>query len=220
MHDRIKKSNYDRLEFIMKEGQTYLAPAGGDREPKVNGIRRWEQAFRVYAAIYSKANPHRAAEIWHYIHVINTAASNYIWENVAYYDFTFCQMMAKNPHRSWAKLFGQVWNLAMCNPIDRDRNRQNYQGGSGNVTNKQKSHSSKQPCWKFNKNIPCDPNCDFDHKCSYCGSYMHSMLNCHKLHGKKNHNNQSKTSYGSGGSGNSNNNNNNNNVGNKTYTKN
>ena len=61
MHDRIKKSNYDRLEFIMKEGQTYLAPAGGDREPKVNGIWRWEQAFRVYAAIYSKANPHRAA---------------------------------------------------------------------------------------------------------------------------------------------------------------
>ena len=67
----------------------YLTPVS-DREGKISGLRKWEQAFRVYAAIYSKANPCRAAEIWQYLHVINTAAASYTWDNVAYYDYTFC----------------------------------------------------------------------------------------------------------------------------------
>ena len=40
----------------------------------------------MYAAIYSEANPHRAAEIWQYMHVINTAAAAFIWDNVPSYD--------------------------------------------------------------------------------------------------------------------------------------
>ena len=209
IRNQVKWRDYDRLEFITHEGQTYLAPAGGDREPKVNGIRRWDQAFRVYVAIYSKANPHHAAEIWQYIHVINTAASNYIWENVAYYDFTFRQMMGKNPNRSWAKLFGQLWNLAMCNLIDRNRqNYQNYQGTNPGSVSKQGSNrqtTGKRPCWKFNKNLPCEPNCDFECKYSYCGSYTHSVLNCYKLHGKKKDNQHG--GHANGCNQNSNNNN-------------
>ena len=76
-----------KLEFYHHDGHTYLAPP--EREFKINNVRKWEQAFRVYVTIYSKANPHRAAEIWQYVYVINTAASSYVWENVAFYDFTF-----------------------------------------------------------------------------------------------------------------------------------
>ena len=87
--DHFKKCSSDEhLEFMMHEGQTFLAPVH-DKEGRIFGLRKWEQAFRVYAAIYSKANPHRSSEIWQYIHTINTAASSYAWENVAYYDFTF-----------------------------------------------------------------------------------------------------------------------------------
>ena len=111
--DRYRQRDDERLEFVNKEGHTFLAPVS-DREPKINGIRRWEQAFRIYAAIYSKANPERSAEIWQYVYTINSAASNYIWENVAYYDFTFRQMMGLHPRRSWAKIFNQLWNMALC----------------------------------------------------------------------------------------------------------
>ena len=97
-----RRDSEDRFEFVTREGHTYLAPAQ-DREPKINGIRRWEQAFQMYAAIYSKVNPSHAAEIWQYVHTINTAASNFVWENVAYYDYIFWQMMGQNPYWSWAK---------------------------------------------------------------------------------------------------------------------
>ena len=111
-----------------------------DCDGKINGIHKWEQAFRVYAAIFSRANPHRAAEIWHYVHTINTAASCYIWDNVLYYNFTFRQMMNLNPGRSWAKIFNQLWNLAMTTPIQRNNsyggNYNGQQQGSGHFKSK------------------------------------------------------------------------------------
>ena len=59
---------------------------------------------------------------------------------------------------------------------------QNYQNGSSGP---KKGGNKKQPCWKFNKNLPCSPKCDFDHKCSYCGVFGHSVINCEKLAAKK-----------------------------------
>ena len=91
----------NKMELVNKNGLTYFVPMN-DRE-KINSVRKWEQAFRVYAAIYSQANLHRSPEIWQYIHVINMTASAFIWENVASYDFTFRQLMSAYPHCSWAK---------------------------------------------------------------------------------------------------------------------
>ena len=110
-------SNEQRMQFINKNGASYWIPA--ERETHITGVRRWDQAFRIYAAIYCKANPSRATEIWQYIHVINTAATTYSWENVSYYDITFRHMMAQKPTRSWDKIYNQLWNLAMCDPISR-----------------------------------------------------------------------------------------------------
>ena len=53
-----------------------------DRKNKITSVRWWEQVFRVDAAIYNHANPHRSAEICQYVFVINSAASTYTWENV------------------------------------------------------------------------------------------------------------------------------------------
>ena len=107
-----------RIQLIQHEGETYLAPAS-DRDIKINGICRWEQAFRVYAMIYCQANPTRSAEIWQYVHVINSAAAFYVWDNVAEYDSVFRQLMAQNPQRSWAKICTQMWNLALCEPLKK-----------------------------------------------------------------------------------------------------
>ena len=67
---------------------------------KIGNIKRWDQAFRVYAAIYTHANPERASEIWQYIYVIHTAASSNPWDNVYFYDVNFHELMASKPWRS------------------------------------------------------------------------------------------------------------------------
>ena len=110
-----------RMEWVSKEGMTYLSPVV-DRDSKITGIRKWEQAFRVYAAIYCNANPARSGEIWQYIYVINSAASSFHWDNVAYYDYTFRQMMSDRPQRKWSKTYLQLYQLAMRDPINKSSN--------------------------------------------------------------------------------------------------
>ena len=114
---------------------TFLAPAK-DRDSQINGIRRWEQAFRIYAAIYCSANPTRSGEIWQYIHTINSAASTYQWDSVQYYDSVFRQMMAERPGRSWSKTYYQLWQLAL-----KDHLPKNNQGGNSFATGNHASTS-------------------------------------------------------------------------------
>ena len=89
----------ERLQqFVTKGGFTYWAPP--ERENKIASVRKWEQAFRVFAAIYCQANPGRSVEIWQYVHTINSASVSFAWENVYYYDITFRQMISEKPQRS------------------------------------------------------------------------------------------------------------------------
>ena len=101
-----------KTELIFREGRPVIVPHV-DKSRSITGVRKWEQAFRVYAVIYSQANPGRAAEIWQYVFTINSVASTYTWENVAEYDYSFRQMMSKNPRRSWSKIYTQMWNLCL-----------------------------------------------------------------------------------------------------------
>ena len=97
MKDKFKNSNNvsQRMELVSRGGETFIIPV--DSGSKITNVRKWEQAFRIYAAIYSHTNPHRSTEIWQYVFVINSAASTYTWENVSNYDFMFRQLMACNP---------------------------------------------------------------------------------------------------------------------------
>ena len=173
----------DDIEVVRCNGDTYTFPM--HKESKITNIRKWEQAFRVYAAIYSNANPRYSAEIWQYVYMINTAAMSYAWENVLYYDFTFRQLMHANPNHSWAKTYTQIWNLAMCDPLTK-----NHQTGNGysnhsdfqsNSTSAKKGDWRDNCCWGYNKLGRCRrSNCRFDHRCSYCGAYSHTKVNCSK----------------------------------------
>ena len=103
---------------------TYFTPMQ-DRGSKITGLCKWEQAFRVYAAIYSQANPTRALEIWQYIYVINVAAGSYHWKNVSFYNQTFRHLMFTKPQKSWAKTYVQGWNLAMVDPLGKNHYNSN-----------------------------------------------------------------------------------------------
>ena len=98
------------LIYSHDNDSTYIST--GERSP-ISNVRKWEQAFRVYAAVYSEVNPSRAADIWQYVYVINTAAASYQWDNISEYDFTFRHLMASKPNRSRAKTYAQAWNLCM-----------------------------------------------------------------------------------------------------------
>ena len=80
----------------------------------------------------------------------------------------------KNPQRSWAKTYTQLWTLAMRDPISQKQSS----GTFNNHANKTKVEC----CWRYNRN-QCKKNakdCKFEHKCSFCGIYNHSYVNCRK----------------------------------------
>ena len=107
-----------KTELVFREGKPVIVPHV-DKTRIINSFKKWETAFRVYAAIYSQANPGRSAEIWQYVFVISTAANAYYWSNVAEYDFAFRHMMASNPKRSWSKVFTQMWNLCLTESMPK-----------------------------------------------------------------------------------------------------
>ena len=70
--DRFKQQNSSGqcMELVSRGGKTFIMPV--DSGTKITNVRHWEQAFRIYVAIYSQANPHRSSEIWQYVFVINS----------------------------------------------------------------------------------------------------------------------------------------------------
>ena len=171
----------DFMQLVNCDGRTYFAPANPNSQ-KINNVRKWNQAFRIYAAIYSEVNPSRSAEIWQYIYVIHRAAAVYNWENVAFYDFTFRQLMASKPWRSYT----QAWNLAMNEPMSKHsvtatkQSQGDNHNQSANLTNQRVKNWRDYCCWKFNKNKCKRSNCSYDHRYTYCGAWNHGFYNCRK----------------------------------------
>ena len=183
-----RNSNTGRMDLVFREGRSYFMPA--EPEFRISNVRKWEQAFRVYAAVYSEANPTRAAEIWQYVHIINVAAGAYSWDNVNNYDVTFRQLMAANPCRSWAKIYQQMWSLSMRDPLPklftgngngaRANNNNNYQQARGNGSDDKPTKKPKY-CWSFNRGRCKDgPKCIYINRCSFCDSGTHGKNNCEK----------------------------------------
>ena len=190
-------SQDNRLGLVYEDGEAFLAPA--KKVNKINSIRRWDAAFRVYATIFSEANPHRASELLQYVQVIHLAAANNAWENVAFYDYTFRQLMATKPWRSWAKTYTQGWNIAFTNanknfnhangnaPNSSYNNNSMSRGKGGNNSVSSASSGSSgnwkdDCCWKYNKN-QCKRSsneCRYNHRCTFCAGWNHSKANCRK----------------------------------------
>ena len=149
-----KTRNYfgddQKLNLVQRDGCAFFVPATS--ENKITNVRKWEQAFRIYAAIYSQANPSRAPEIWQYVHIINVAAGAYLWDNVSNYDVTFRHLMAQNPLRSWSKIYNQMWNISMRDVIPRGNTNQGFgssNNGSSQNSKRNKGGNGRKPkyCW-------------------------------------------------------------------------
>ena len=176
--DRVMDEQDNRMEWVHQDGRTFLAPIT-DRSrgssSAINSFARWEQAFRVYSDIYTRAHPGRAAELIQYNHIINTAALTYSWENVYVYDCQFRVHMGRNPNRSWAIILQQAWTMYL-----KDRNKQGYSSEYGSRNDKRAKQ--RDICYRFNRGkCTYGNNCKFEHRCAICNKFGHGAHNCRKL---------------------------------------
>ena len=170
--DRLVNEDDKRMEFVVKNGQTFLVPISDRETTVISNFGRWEQAFRVYSTVYSDYYPQRAKELIKYNHTIYHAALSYSWENVYSYDKDFRLHMAKFPSRNWGIILQQAWTLRMRDRVDKGARSGQY------VTNNKagESHNGgqKKTCWKYNSgNCTFGVGCDYEHKCLICGKYGH-----------------------------------------------
>ena len=178
--------NRQLYQLITQGTNNYLEPPV-PKTGKINSIRKWDQAFRVFVAVYTHANPERASEIWQYVYVIHTAAASNPWENVYYYDINFRELMASKPWRSWGKTYTQGWNMAFNNAT----NTVNYSSHNNNWSVSGNSSKGGKDwkddcCWHYNKN-KCKRSaseCNYDHRCTYCAGWNHGFVSCRKRQNK------------------------------------
>ena len=177
--DKVLTEDDNRVQYIMKGGGTFFVPASeSPSSTAITSVTKWDQAFHVYSDIYCHFNPTQSTELIQYSHVIHTAASSYVWDNVYAYDRDFCLHMAVNVGQTWAIILQQAWSMRLRDRIrfnDSGRNGQNNSPGNNN------SYHLKDHCKQYNRGrCIFGSQCRYDHHCSYCGKYGHGPYNCHK----------------------------------------
>ena len=106
--DRLDEEDDNTMQMVVKQGKTFWKPSSLYEGVTINNIAKWEQAFRVFADIYTRAHPHRATELIQYNHIIHMTASTYVWDNVYLYDKDFCIHMSNYPERNWGIILQQA----------------------------------------------------------------------------------------------------------------
>ena len=172
--DRLSVEEDHRMEIINRGGMTYWVPVS-DRETAgtISGFAKWEQVFRVYANIYTTKFPSKASELIQYSHIIHTATSTYIWDNVYQYDREFRLHMSRHPQRSWAIILQQAWNLRLREKLSHNT----FSAGKNGRA------KSKEPCKWFNKGLCTNGlSCKYEHHCMVpkCDKFGHGAHICRK----------------------------------------
>ena len=193
--DKIMMEEDQRLEMIIRNGRMYYIPV--TESMNITNFQRWEQAFRVYANVYAKTQPQRSSELIEYNQLIHTASINFIWENVYLYDKDFRLHMARNPDRNWGIILQQAWSLCLKDRISPSASVSSNQHAQQNGNNGDKV---REPCKRYNKGrCSFGTTCRYEHRCSYCFKFGHTVLNCRKLAADREWSNKRRESNGSFG---------------------
>ena len=95
--DKVLEEDFGGMELIHKAGRTIFTPYVDRDATTISSFNRWEQAFRVFSAIYTKQYPHRASELIQYNHLIFSTSQTYVWSNIYAYDRDFRIHLSLNP---------------------------------------------------------------------------------------------------------------------------
>ena len=170
---RLGKEEDHRLEIISRGGSTYFVPVSDRDNSVIGNFAKWEQAFRVFSNIYTRAHPQRATELIQYNHIIYTASTTYTWDNVYMYDKEFHMHLSNFPQRNWSIILQQAWAMYLKDKITRDD--KHYHASQGEKSN--------EICRRYNKGkCPNGASCKYQHRCSVpkCGKYGHGAHICRK----------------------------------------
>ena len=168
----------NRLELLHKDGHTYWVPAGDLRSGNIiSNFAKWEQAFRIFANVYTKRHPHKSSELLQYSHIIHTASQSYMWENVYAYDKDFRMHLSEFPQRMWGIILQQSWSLRLKDKIKHS------QDSLWRPSNQSHEHDY---CKCHNRGY-CSYGleCRYKHRCLYCHKYGHGFANCRKAQKKR-----------------------------------
>ena len=178
--DKIAEEEEELLQLVRKNGKTFYTPVKDGTT--ITNFGRWEQAFRVFSNIYMQEYPHHSSQLIQYNHIIHDISQTYLWSNVYAYDRDFHIHMAKNPQRSWAIILQQSWSMRLKEKISYSEYHPRVASGSlqGDRTTPQRGKGG-EPCRRFNRG-KCNfgNNCKYDHRCSYCYKFGHTVLTCRK----------------------------------------
>ena len=178
-----------RMELVSKGGFTYFVPVSDRESALIHNFGKWEQAFRVFSNIYTRAHPHRASELVQYNHIIYTASCTFVWDNVYTYDHEFRMHLANFPNRSWAVILQQGWSMYLKDKINREDISKHSLSFNGNSRGK-----SNEICERYNRGKCTNgASCKYLHKCKECGKFGHGQHICRKCK----HNNGASTSMNS-----------------------
>ena len=139
---------------MLKGGKTVFAPTHDRDSTAITNYARWEQAFRVYSAIFSREFPTRAHELIQYNHIIHTAALTYVWSNVYAYDRDFRIHLSIYPDRTWGIIMQQMWTYRLRTKLSETGggNSGNFSGGGNRYNgNNGNGYSRKEHCYRFNR---------------------------------------------------------------------
>ena len=170
--DKISKVEDHRYELVVRGGSTFFAPVSDRDATTISNFSKWEQAFRIYSNILTRAYPGKASDLIQYNHIIYTASLSFAWDNVYHYDKEFRMHISKFPQRSWAIILQQAWSMCLKDKLPED-----MKFGQNKNSNKK----SKEPCRRFNRgNCHFGARCKFDHRCSVkkCGKFGHGAHVC------------------------------------------
>ena len=99
------------LEIVSKDGKTFFSPISECETMAITNFNKWEQAFRIFSNIYTRAYPDRVTQLIQYNHIIYTAALTFSWDNMYMYDCEFRMHLSNYPQHSWAVILQQAWSM-------------------------------------------------------------------------------------------------------------
>ena len=161
---RVTREEDNRMEIVNRGGSTYFVPVSERENAVINCFAKWEQAFRVFSNIYTRAYPDRSTELIQYNHIIFTASSKYSWENVYMYDKEFRIHMGNYPQRKWSIILQQAWSMYLVDRVSDKTSPEGFNTSSSNPSTK--FVKSNEMCRRYNKGL-CTrgARCRYQHKC-------------------------------------------------------
>ena len=151
-NDRVVAEEDNRMELIVKNGKVFWSPVASMESTVINGFSKWEQAFRIFSDVYTRAYPDRASELIQYNHLIHTISLSYTWENVYGYDKEFRLHISRHPDHSWAIILQQAWTMRLKDRLKHD-NQGHWVSPSGHTGSVSNGNRNNETCRHFNREV-------------------------------------------------------------------